>query len=269
MKTLWFSKDGKITLKVILWIIIWIFFAIWVGITWITHLQWNDYDNAPNVYEMIQNLMYDYWLGNYKYKDSLNNADFGRYICLDSNWKDEVVEVNDDFTQWEWEWRYFYIKIPTHSKFFDDNVRWEEIYWEEKDRRWNRVTSWFRIHELKIEVEDVSYILSSFTLGRNPGKNHFWERSAWIIENWPSRFSEIGSWGENWKTMCIILTPQNPITKTEISAHDEWCEFWSLPKNSYDETYLNLIFGWEGDDWNAKVKISHITVDLPNLNLKR
>lgn len=261
MKAFWFSKTGKAIFKVVLWIVVWIFFIIWVIITRITYLQWNDYNQAPNVYEMIQNFMYDHWLWDYK---NNNNDSFGRYIDLNTNWKDEVIAVDDSFTQWEWEWRYFYIKLPSNSKFFHDAEVSDAIYWEELDDYWNRIIKWYRIHEIKIEVEDGTFIQSFPSLGRNPGKDHVWERNAWIIDNWPRRFSDTGPWWEEWQTMCIILTPQNTITQTELSTHDEWCEFWSLPQNDYDETYLNLIIS--GKYWKAKVKMSHITVDLPRNN---
>ena len=84
--------------------------------------------------------------------------------------------------------------------------------------------------------------------------------------DWPERYSGITP-REEWKTMCVILTPQNPITQTEISLHDEWCEFWSLPRtNDYDEMYLSLIIAGDGWKGNSNIKVSHITVDLPDYN---
>ena len=263
MKIGWFSNAGKTTLKVILWIIVWIFFIIGVGITWISCLQWGDENKAPNVYEMVENFKSDHWL--WIYNDN-NDDNFGRYISLEPNWEDKVISIDDNFTQWEWEWRFFYVKLPTNSKFFNRNISWEPIYGNETDDRWDPLTSWFKIHEIKIEVTDGSYIQSLGTpLVRNPGKNHFWQRNAWMVD-WPERYSGITP-REEWKTMCVILTPQNPITQTEISLHDEWCEFWSLPRtNDYDEMYLSLIIAGDGWKGNSNIKVSHITVDLPDYN---
>jgi len=261
MKVRWISKAGKITFWVILWIIVWIFCIIGVAITWITYLQWGDLNHAPNVYEMIYNIEYDLWI--WVHKENLNDS-FGRYIDLEPNWEDKVIAVGDDFTQWEWEWRYFYIKLPTNSKFFNRNVQWEPIYGDETDDRWFPVAIWSRIHEIKIEVNNGSFIQSLGTpLVRNPGKDHFWQRNAWMVD-WPERSSYNTPKPEEWETMCVILTPQNPITQTEISLHDEWCEFWSLPKaDDYDEMYLHLIIAGTGENPNSNIKVSHIIVDLP------
>ena len=263
MKIGWFSKAGKITCKVILGIIIWVFFIIGVAITWITYLQWGDLNKAPNVYEMIWNFMYDHWI--WVHRENLNDS-FGRYIDLSPNWEDKVVSIDDNFTQREGEWRYFYIKLPTNSKFFNRNIQWEPIYGDKTNDHWFPVSIWYKIHEIKIEVTSGSYIQSLGTpLVRNPGKNHFWQRNAWMVD-WPERYSGITP-REEWKTMCVILTPQNPITQTEISLHDEWCEFWSLPRtNDYDEMYLSLIIAGEGWKENSNIKVSHITVDLPDYN---
>ena len=266
MKIGWFSKAGKITCKVILGIIIWVFFIIGVAITWISCLQWGDENEAPNVYEMVENFKYDHWL--WIYNDN-NDDSFGRFIDLESDWEDKVIAIDDNFTQWEWEWRQFFIKFPTNSKFFNRGIHWEAIYGDEVDEHWNRVETWIKIHEIKIEVSSGSFIQSLWTpLARNPGKNHFWQKNSWVIDG-PERFSKTTPWAKEWETMCIILTPQNPITQTEISLHDEWCEFWSLPvpvSHNYEEIYLPVIIA--GNEWkdNSNIKVSHITVDMPYYN---
>jgi energy-coupling factor transporter transmembrane protein EcfT len=279
MKVRWISKAWKITFWVIVWIIIWIFAIIWFFSVKIFYTQlqnehqWLSYWFA-SADEMLENIMnnfgYSQWwlMSNYKFNlfgqnffakdDDDTIVSFTEMVFGDINWK--TIEIDDDFTWAEINDTRVYLVIPYDSKFTNDF--WEWIYWDEVNERWDKIRIWNKIHELKIELTNARNF--HWMIVKNNSKHeHFREKSIWF--NWFNRYVNSTEDIKPWETACIILTSLNPITQTDISLHDEWCEFWHLEREAwYDEILLE--FGTlRYMDWDVspEIKITPISIDVP------
>ena len=279
LKIWWFSKAGKITFGVIIWIIVWIFAVIWFFSVKIFYTQlqnkrqWWSYWFA-SADEMLENIMNNFWysqwwLGsNYKFNflwqefyamsEEDKTTNIIDKVFGNLNW--ETVNINEDFTGANVNnWR-AYLVIPYDSKFTDDF--WEWIYWDEVDERWQPIRIWNKIHEIKIELTNARnyhWLIVKY----NNNYKHFWEKSIWY--NWFFRYPNSTENIEPWDTACIILTPLNPITQTDRSLHDEWCEFWHLEKVPwYNEMLIEFsTLRYMDSDIIPEIKISPISIDIP------
>lgn len=279
MKIWWFSKAGKITLGVIVWIIVGIFAVIWFISVKIfcTQLQnerqWLSYwfTSADEMLENIMNIFgYSQWwmMSNYKFNfmwqnffamsDEDKTMSFIEMVFGDTNWK--TISINDNFTGTELNDTRVYLVIPYNSKFA--NNFWEWIYWDEVDERWQPIRIWNKIHEIKIELKNARnyhWMIAE----NNSNYKHFWEKS--IRFNWFNRYANSTEDIKPWETACVILTSLNPITQTDKSLHDEWCEYWHLETVPwYNEIVVE--FGTLKDidsDVIPEIKITPISIDVP------
>ena len=285
-KIWWFSKAGKIIFGTIIWLIVWIFAIIWFFRCKIFYTQlqdetwWWEFASAS---EMVVNILNEldlpysfggvrsdikfsiFWLEIYsvpeeeRWKTMLERALPGL-----ERWK--VITIDNDFS-----WtivneppHYIYLKFPYESnKFF--NSYWEHIYGDEVNERWDPITIWNRVYEIKIELKNANNFRWDQYL-YNGKHEHFWQKS-FSYQPYLNfhRYSNSTEPLKGWESACIIITPLNPITATDRALHDEWCEFWPLEMAFwYDELYLEFsAFINTESESTPEIKITPISVDIP------
>ncbi len=285
-KIWWFSKAGKITLWVIVWIIVWVFAIIWMYWTKVFYTQlqdetwWWEFASASEMVANIANEIdfpYSWWGSRSDIKFNIFWIDIYS-VPEEERWKTileralpglerwRVITIDNDFS-----WAvisespyYVYLKFPYESnKFF--NSFWEHIYGDEVNERWDPITIWNKVHEIKIELKNARNFFGSQYL-YNSRYEHFRQKSvSWQPYLNFHRYSNSTEPLKEWETACIILTPLNPITATDKALHDEGCEFWPLEMAFwYDELYLEFTsFINTESELTPEIKITPISVDIP------
>lgn len=285
-KIWWFSKAGKITLWVILWIIVWVFAIIWMYWTKVFYTQlqdetwWWEFASAS---EMVVNIVneidfpYSWWGSRSDIKFNIFWIDIYS-VPEEERWKTileralpglekwRVITIDNDFSWTEINESpyYVYLKFPYESnKFF--NSFWEHIYGDEVNERWDPITIWNRVYEIKIELKNAKNFHWSQYL-YNSHYEHFRQKSVSYqpylnFQRYPNSTEPL----KEWETACIILTPLNPITATDKALHDEWCEFWPLEMAFwYDELYLEFMTQRNTEsELSPEIKITPISIDIP------
>lgn len=290
MKIWWFSKAGKVILKVILGIIVWIFFIIGVFSTWLTYQQLNDNVQLADFNTMVENLAFNRWYT----IDGWNAANYKAQIfwhqiySLDEKdkWKSrleyeipevaDAIYVNNEFKWYESnEATDKTLIFEGWSKFVRDNL-WDPIYsgtyteqvndnWAIR-RPWDPISIWNKYYAIRIDVSNIKYYRWLSSLAYNSEYKHFWENSVtWLTAGVLKRFIDKNTQMlTEWENACIILTSMNPIKK-ELKDQNPDCEYWNIP---YSPEWYNrqIILFWikQLDDTNIKptIKVSPIELDI-------
>lgn len=292
MKTLWFSKAGKITAKVLLWIVVWFLSIVWLWwVVIVYHSLYNDADIA-DINQMFENYMNEKWfsvglwrLSDYKFsifwkKIYTLRAEDNSNPLMENNrfkkmWAD-IISIDNNFTWYfiKWDkWPLYldfdarYININEFYKSFYNDI-WETIYWDlvltwfTKDwklyRPWDFLEIWKRYHNLLVEFENAGSVWLMPAVEYNSEYKNFRNKSYNF--NWNFRSTHYRSKG--W-IPCLILWNQNPVNDVVIREYPE-CKyiFISNPEVWYDRQMVSLtVHNKQDSEDEPTIKITPIEIE--------
>jgi len=289
LKLWWFSKTGKITLRVILWIIIWFFFIIWVFTSRITYLQWNGIYNIdsdyPNIPEIIFNLS-ERWQQKFGIKvpceiniTESTPEEIAKYQKIQNRWSiykqlwfgwlyrcENQTVSDDELSNYLWMESY-------NSIVIDPNFTWADIDYDRGNivripesspyfkyvcdnivhtDKWTKCES-YTTHDLKLEFNNTKWNPFFMVLAYDKDYNKIWQPKPVEYNNalQPYYLNKIES---NNGKVCIILTTNSPITNYYKSLYDPNCEIMSIQRNTSHE---ELILAHFATNWVLDKNLPH------------
>ena len=304
----WFSKAGKTTLKVILWITIWFFFIIWIFATRIMYLQWNkidyQYPDFPNLPEIVTNLSLK-WQENFGIKipceiniTESTQEEIANYQKIHNKWSikkqlwlgwlyrcdKERVESVDTLARELWITSYNSIFINKEFTWAEMEVKRDNIiripsnsflYNSTCDNiiqtdQWTKCES-YTTHDLKLLFHNTKEVPFFTVWAYDKNFNEIWQPNQ--VEFIDGLLIHNREWESDVDgDVCIILTAQSPITNYYRSLYDSNCEVIPLRRKSsqHEELVLaDFAYNWKIDrDLVSTVTIAPIEVTIPNPELQ-